>query len=118
MTFTTANEPTASVIDGKSIAEEIRSTIAREVRRMKKFIGKVPGLAVILVGERRDSQTYVRNKILACEEAGIKSIVSEFPEDCTEDEVLSALSNYNEDASIHGILVQLPLPQVISTTVI
>ncbi|ESR42922.1 Bifunctional protein FolD 1 [Citrus sinensis] len=78
---------------------------------MKKSIGKVPGLAVILVGERRDSQTYVRNKIKACEEVGIKSIVTEFADGCTEDEVLNALSNYNQDSSINGILVQLPLPQ-------
>lgn len=78
---------------------------------MKESIGKVPGLAVILVGERRDSQTYVRNKIKACEEVGIKSIVTEFADGCTEDEVLNALSNYNQDSSINGILVQLPLPQ-------
>ncbi|KAJ0088307.1 hypothetical protein Patl1_31643 [Pistacia atlantica] len=101
----------ATVIDGKSIAEGIRSSIAGEVKRMKDSIGKVPGLAVILVGQRRDSQTYVHNKIKACEEAGIKSVVSLFPDDCTEDEVLDALSNFNEDISIHGILVQLPLPQ-------
>lgn len=85
---------------------------------MKESIGKVPGLAVILAGQRRDSQTYVHNKIKACEEAGIKSIVTEFPDDCTENEVLDALSNFNEDKSIHGVLVQLPLPQVISLTLI
>lgn len=117
MRFTTANLQTATVIDGKSIAEEIRSGIDKEVRRMKESIRKVPGLAVILVGERRDSQTYVRNKIKACEEVGIKSIVTEFADGCTEDEVLNALSNYNQDSSINGILVQLPLPQVISTAI-
>lgn len=106
-----SNLQTATIIDGKSIAEEIRSSIAKEVRRMKESIGKVPGLAVILVGKRRDSQTYVRNKIKACEEVGIKSIVTEFADGCTEDEVLNALSNYNQDLSIHGVLVQLPLPQ-------
>lgn len=84
---------------------------------MKESIGKVPGLAVILVGKRRDSQSYVRNKIKACEEVGMKSIVTEFADGCTEDEVLNALSNYNQDLSIHGVLVQLPLPQVISTTI-
>ncbi|XP_044498377.1 bifunctional protein FolD 1, mitochondrial-like isoform X2 [Mangifera indica] len=101
----------ATVIDGKSIAEEVRSSIGSEVKGMKESIGKVPGLAVILAGQRRDSQTYVHNKIKACEEAGIKSIVTEFPDDCTENEVLDALSNFNEDKSIHGVLVQLPLPQ-------
>lgn len=106
-----SNEQTAAVIDGKSISEEIISGIASEVSRMKESIGKVPGLAVILVGQRRDSQTYVRNKIKACEEAGIKSLMAELPEDCTEDEILSALSSFNENPSIHGILVQLPLPK-------
>ncbi|XP_058000205.1 bifunctional protein FolD 1, mitochondrial isoform X5 [Hevea brasiliensis] len=106
-----SNEQDAVVIDGKLIAEDIRSTIATEVRRMKESIGKVPGLAVILVGQRRDSQTYVRNKIKACEEAGIKSLFHELPEDCPEDAVLSVVSSFNEDPTIHGILVQLPLPQ-------
>lgn len=81
---------------------------------MKASIGKVPGLAVILVGQRRDSQTYVRNKIKACEEAGIKSLMTELPDNCKEDEVLNALSRFNMEPSVHGILVQLPLPQVIS----
>eukprot|EP00257_Ricinus_communis_P016857 XP_015575151.1 bifunctional protein FolD 1, mitochondrial isoform X1 [Ricinus communis] len=113
-----SNEQDAVVIDGKLIAEEIRSTIAIEVRRMKESIGKVPGLAVILVGQRRDSQTYVRNKISACDEAGIKSLITELPEDCTEDAVMDAVTSFNEDSSIHGVLVQLPLPQVIFITMI
>ncbi|KDP21812.1 hypothetical protein JCGZ_00599 [Jatropha curcas] len=106
-----ANEQDVTVIDGKLIAEEIRSTIATEVRRMKESIGKVPGLAVILVGQRRDSQTYVRNKIKACEEARIKSLLAELPVDCPEDAVINAVASFNEDPSIHGILVQLPLPR-------
>lgn len=105
------NEQTAAVIDGKSIAEEIRLRIGTEVTRMKDTTGKVPGLAVILVGERKDSQTYVRNKIKACEEAGVKSVLAELPENCTEAEVLHALSSFNNDPSINGILVQLPLPE-------
>lgn len=114
MTFTTANEQTAAVIDGKSISEEIISGIASEVSRMKESINKVPGLAVILVGQRKDSQAYVRNKIKACDEAGIKSLITELLEDCKEEEILSALSSFNENPSIHGVLVQLPLPKVIS----
>ncbi|KAK9030657.1 hypothetical protein V6N11_032074 [Hibiscus sabdariffa] len=101
----------SKVIDGKSIAEEIRSRVAVDVKRMKESIGKVPGLAVILVGQRRDSQTYVRNKIKACEEAGIKSVLAELPDCCAEEDVMSALFKFNEDSSIHGILVQLPLPE-------
>lgn len=107
----TAND-NARIIDGRSAAEEIKSSIAIEVSRMKESIGKVPGLAVILVGRGQDSLAYVRNKIMACHEVGFKFSIAELPENCTEEEVCDALSNYNKDASIHGILVQLPLPQV------
>ncbi|GAB4860772.1 hypothetical protein Ancab_035935 [Ancistrocladus abbreviatus] len=105
------NQHTAVIIDGKAIAAEITSRITSEVRSMGKYIGKVPGLAVILVGQRKECQTYARNKIMACEEAGFKSSITEFPEDCTEDDVISALSSFNHNPSIHGIIVQLPLPQ-------
>ncbi|KAI3829540.1 hypothetical protein L1987_03666 [Smallanthus sonchifolius] len=106
-----ASEQTARVIDGKQIAEEIISKVAIEVTRMKKTIGEVPGLGVILVGDRKDSLTYVRNKIKACEEAGIKFKLTEFSDNCTEDEVCDAIMRFNADPSFHGILVQLPLPQ-------
>ncbi|GAU30885.1 hypothetical protein TSUD_15710 [Trifolium subterraneum] len=78
---------------------------------MKKCLGKVPGLAVILVGQRRDSLTYVHNKIIACEEVGMKSVVTELPTDCADADVQNAVMRFNKDPSIHGILVQLPLPQ-------
>ncbi|XVF66004.1 hypothetical protein PTKIN_Ptkin09bG0295700 [Pterospermum kingtungense] len=91
--------------------EEIKSRVASDVKRMKECIGKVPGLAVILVGQRRDSQTYVRNKIKACEEAGIKSVMAELPNNCAEEDVMTALLKFNGDPSVHGILVQLPLPE-------
>ncbi|KAF3449135.1 hypothetical protein FNV43_RR09862 [Rhamnella rubrinervis] len=106
-----SNEHRAVEINGRLIAEEIRSGIASDVKRMKKSIGKVPGLAVVMVGQRRDSQTYVRNKIKACEEVGIISTTTQLPGDCTEEQVVNALSRFNVDPSIHGILVQLPLPQ-------
>ncbi|KAH9609012.1 hypothetical protein KSS87_020561 [Heliosperma pusillum] len=106
-----ANQLSAALIDGKTIAEDIRREIANEVSRMKSAIGKVPGLAVILVGDRKDSQTYVRNKIIACEEAGFRSEVAELPESCLEDEIIRALTNFNENPDIHGVLVQLPLPE-------
>ncbi|KAJ4971689.1 hypothetical protein NE237_004788 [Protea cynaroides] len=106
-----ASDQFAAVIDGKSIADEIRSGIAGEVRRMKHSIGKVPGLAVILVGQRRDSQTYVRNKIKACGEVGITSMLEELSDDCGEDKVHNAVLKFNDNPSVHGILVQLPLPQ-------
>ncbi|KAL7158669.1 hypothetical protein ABFS83_02G159800 [Erythranthe nasuta] len=105
-----ATEASAKVIDGKSIAKEIREEIAAEISRMKESIGIVPGLAVILVGERKDSATYVRNKKKACESVCIKSYEVHLAEDSTEQEVLEHISSFNNDPSVHGILVQLPLP--------
>ncbi|KAE9600752.1 hypothetical protein Lal_00011293 [Lupinus albus] len=102
---------TAKVIDGKLISMEIKSKIASEVTRMKKCLGIVPGLAVILVGQRKDSQIYVRNKILACDQVGLNSFVTELPTDSTQADVCKAVMKFNKDPSIHGILVQLPLPQ-------
>lgn len=100
------------MIDGKLVAKQIREEITAEVSRMKDAIGVVPGLAVILVGDRKDSATYVRNKKKACESVGIKSFEVNLPEDSTEKEVLKYISGYNDDPSVHGILVQLPLPKV------
>nr|XP_043610527.1 bifunctional protein FolD 1, mitochondrial-like [Erigeron canadensis] len=111
LTYKLASDHTAKVIDGKQIAEEIISEVAVQVRSMKKTIDEVPGLAVILVGERKDSQIYVRNKMKACEDAGMRFSLTEFPESCTEDEVCDVIMSYNVDPSFHGILVQLPLPQ-------
>ena len=105
-------EASAKVIDGKSVAKQIRDEIAAEVSRMKEAIGVTPGLAVILVGDRKDSATYVRNKKKACESVGIISLEANLPEDSTEQEVLNYISDFNNDPSVHGILVQLPLPSV------
>ncbi|KAI3428706.1 hypothetical protein D9Q98_007530 [Chlorella vulgaris] len=101
----------AQLIDGKAIAEQIRQEMKAEVAELKeKFGGKAPGLAVVLVGQRKDSQTYVRNKKKACEEVGIVSFGTDLDESATEAEVLQAVAGYNADPSVHGILVQLPLP--------
>ncbi|XP_010528882.1 PREDICTED: bifunctional protein FolD 4, chloroplastic [Tarenaya hassleriana] len=100
----------AMVIDGKAVAKKIREEIAVEVSRMKDSIGLVPGLAVILVGDRKDSATYVRNKKKACGSVGINSFEVHLPEDSSEGEVLKFVSSFNDDPSVHGILVQLPLP--------
>ncbi|PSS11715.1 Methenyltetrahydrofolate cyclohydrolase [Actinidia chinensis var. chinensis] len=105
-----AAETSAKIIDGKSIAKQIRDEISAEISRMKDNIGVVPGLAVILVGDRKDSATYVRNKKKACESVGINSYEVHLPEDSTEQEVLKHISGFNDDPSVHGILVQLPLP--------
>lgn len=103
-------EACAKVIDGKMVAKQIRDEIAAEVLKMKEAIGVVPGLAVILVGDRKDSATYVRNKKKACESVGINSFEVRLPEDSTEQEVIKFISEFNNDPSVHGILVQLPLP--------
>ncbi|XP_050385737.1 bifunctional protein FolD 4, chloroplastic [Argentina anserina] len=98
-------------LDGKKVAEKIRGEIAEEVLRMKDAIGVVPGLAVILVGDREESATYVSKKKEACEVVGITSFEVHLPEDAMEQQVLDAISGFNEDPSVHGILVQLPLPR-------
>lgn len=100
----------AKVIDGKSVAKQIREEIAVEISRMKDVTGIAPGLAVILVGDRKDSATYVRNKKKACDSVGINSYEVHLPENSTEQEVLYSITRFNEDPSVHGILVQLPLP--------
>ncbi|KAH1155750.1 hypothetical protein AAZX31_18G211000 [Glycine max] len=105
-----AMDSSAKVIDGKSVAKQIRDEITAEVSRMRESIGVIPGLAVILVGDRKDSATYVRNKKKACESVGINSLEANLPEDSTEEEVLNYIAGYNDDPSVHGILVQLPLP--------
>eukprot|EP00558_Chaetoceros_sp_UNC1202_P004587 CAMPEP_0197238506 /NCGR_PEP_ID=MMETSP1429-20130617/5003_1 /TAXON_ID=49237 /ORGANISM="Chaetoceros sp., Strain UNC1202" /LENGTH=305 /DNA_ID=CAMNT_0042697679 /DNA_START=205 /DNA_END=1122 /DNA_ORIENTATION=+ len=93
-------------IDGKAIA----STIRAELKERIAATSTQPGLAVILVGSRRDSQTYVRMKKKACEECGIVSFGFDYPDTATEAEILSKVQELNEDPKIHGILVQLPLP--------
>ncbi|KHM99402.1 Bifunctional protein FolD [Glycine soja] len=103
-------DSSAKVIDGKSVAKQIRDEITAEVSRMRESIGVIPGLAVILVGDRKDSATYVRNKKKACESVGINSLEANLPENSTEEEVLNYIAGYNDDPSVHGILVQLPLP--------
>jgi len=99
--------PRGEIIDGKAIAATIREEIKSEVSTMKTK----PGLAVVIVGERKDSQTYVRMKRKACEEVGIESFHAEIPETATEKEVLDVVKQFNADARVHGILVQLPLPK-------
>ncbi|XP_020249442.1 bifunctional protein FolD 4, chloroplastic-like isoform X2 [Asparagus officinalis] len=101
----------AIIIDGKAVAKQIREEVASEVARLKDAFGIIPGLAVILVGSRKDSQTYVRNKKKSCEDVGITSYEVNLPEYCTEEEVLKHISVFNNDPSVHGILVQLPLPR-------
>lgn len=101
------------IIDGKKLAKEIQKKVTREVAELVKE-GKQPGLAVVLVGDNQASRTYVRNKQKRTEEAGMKSVLIELPENVTEEKLLSVVEELNEDKTIHGILVQLPLPEHIS----
>lgn len=101
---------TALLIDGKQIAADIRAEIKTEVEEMKARTGKVPGLATVLVGTRKDSQTYVKMKKRACKKAGIVSFGHDLPEDISREELLKIVHDLNADPEVHGILVQLPLP--------
>ncbi len=101
----------AKRIDGKQIAGEIRGELTKKVAAFRAANGFAPGLAVIIVGENPASKVYVRNKQRACEEIGIASTVIELPEDTKEEELLSVVAELNADTSVHGILVQLPLPR-------
>ncbi|KAJ6377522.1 hypothetical protein OIU76_026484 [Salix suchowensis] len=104
----------ATVIDGKFIAQTIRSEIAEEVRQLSEKYGKVPGLAVVIVGNRKDSQSYVGMKRKACAEVGIRSFDMNLPEQISEAELVSKVHELNENPDVHGILVQLPLPKHIN----
>ena len=101
---------TATVINGKQMAEEIRSEVAAETREFHERLGVTPGLAAVLVGSDPASAVYVRNKRRACDEADMFSETFELPEETTQDELISLVKQLNADPRFHGILVQLPLP--------
>ncbi|WP_373230478.1 bifunctional methylenetetrahydrofolate dehydrogenase/methenyltetrahydrofolate cyclohydrolase FolD [Cohnella sp.] len=100
----------AQLINGKSISDSIREELRYEVELLRQK-GVTPGLVVILVGEDPASQVYVRNKAKACEQLGYYSEVIKIPAETTQDELLRVIEQYNKQANIHGILVQLPLPK-------
>jgi 5,10-methylene-tetrahydrofolate dehydrogenase/methenyl tetrahydrofolate cyclohydrolase len=100
----------AKLIDGKAIAATIRSEIKAEVDVMRQTHGKVPGLAAVLVGSRKDSETYVRMKKRACEEVGIESFGHDLPGDISQSDLLEVVQELNANPAVNGILVQLPLP--------
>lgn len=101
---------TAPIISGKQVSEEIRGNLRQEVESLVKQ-GLTPGLAVILVGEDPASQVYVRNKEKACHDLGYYSEVHRLPASTSQDELLALVDKLNQQADIHGILVQLPLPK-------
>ncbi len=102
---------TGKLIDGKGIAQEIRERIADDVQARVDAGLPRPGLATVLIGDDPGSHTYVRSKRRACRRTGIESFHSEFPSDTPQQEVVAKIRELNQDERVHGILVQLPLPQ-------
>ncbi len=100
---------TAQLIDGLALSRQWRNQVAQATQALKAQ-GITPGLAVVLVGEDPASQVYVRNKVKACEEVGFHSVLERYPADWSEAELLDRVRALNADPTIHGILVQLPLP--------
>lgn len=99
------------IIDGKATAEAIKAEIAEEVRQIVSNGGRAPHLAAILVGHDGGSETYVKNKVLACERCGFESTLIRFEEDVTEEELLQCVDKFNKNESVDGFIVQLPLPK-------
>lgn len=106
----------AKIIDGKSIASQLRKEIAAEILRFQNSNHITPGLAVILVGDHPASQLYVRNKIKACEEVGVSLFEFYLPAEISERTLINKIELLNKDHKVHGILVQLPLPESINST--
>jgi methylenetetrahydrofolate dehydrogenase (NADP+) / methenyltetrahydrofolate cyclohydrolase len=100
---------TAQLIDGNALSRQLRADVGTRVSALKAR-GITPGLAVILVGDNPASQVYVRNKVKACEDTGMHSVLETWPASLSEAALLTRVQALNQDASIHGILVQLPLP--------
>ena len=103
----------AQRIDGNALSQQIRADVARRAAALTER-GHQPGLAVILVGEDPASQVYVRNKVKACQDNGLKSVFEKYDSALTENELLARINALNADPSIHGILVQMPLPKHIN----
>ncbi len=101
---------TARIIDGKLISAAERAAVAADTEEFTKRTGVVPHLAAVLVGDDPASQVYVRNKERACEASGLKSTLHRLPGTTTQDELMTLVQQLNDDADVHGILVQLPLP--------
>ncbi len=103
----------ATILDGKEAAKDIRRTVAEGVAVLKNAAGIVPGLAVVIVGEDPASVIYTRSKARAAKKCGMLDILRKLPEETTEAELLAVVAALNDDDRVHGILVQLPLPDAI-----
>lgn len=100
---------TAQIIDGNALSKQLRAEVTQRVAALRGR-GVTPGLAVVLVGENPASQVYVRNKVKACEDSGLRSVLERHPVTLSEADLLARVDALNHDPAIHGILVQLPLP--------
>ncbi|HPW83905.1 MAG TPA: bifunctional methylenetetrahydrofolate dehydrogenase/methenyltetrahydrofolate cyclohydrolase FolD [Rhodoferax sp.] len=100
---------TAQIIDGNALSRQLRTEVTQRAAALRGR-GLPPGLAVVLVGDNQASQVYVRNKVKACHESGLHSVLEQYPATMTEAELLARVDVLNNDPTIHGILVQLPLP--------
>ena len=109
---------TAEIIDGKAFAARIRGQVAQHVDRLKTGHGVTPGLAVVLVGEDPASQVYVRSKNKQTVEVGMNSYEHRLDPDTSEADLLALIDQLNNDPAVHGILVQLPLPEHLILTVL
>src|SRR3984957_3499931 len=109
---------TAQLIDGKIIAAELRARVTGEVARVQRDHGIKPGLAVVLVGSDPASQVYVRSKHKQTQAAGMASFEHVLPADVVQSDLLALIAQLNRDPSVHGILVQLPLPKSLNTEAI
>jgi methylenetetrahydrofolate dehydrogenase (NADP+) / methenyltetrahydrofolate cyclohydrolase len=99
----------AQLIDGNALSKQLRTQVSERVAQLKAR-GVTPGLAVVLVGDNPASQVYVRNKVKACEDTGMHSVLERYDASLSEADLLARVEALNQDPSIHGILVQLPLP--------
>ena len=106
----TSSSSGATIIDGNALSAQLRADVMRRAQALKAR-GITPGLAVVLVGENPASQVYVRNKVKACADAGLHSVLERYEADMTEAALLARIDALNQDPSIHGILVQLPVPK-------
>ncbi|CAN1525643.1 FolD 5,10-methylene-tetrahydrofolate dehydrogenase/Methenyl tetrahydrofolate cyclohydrolase [Burkholderiaceae bacterium] len=106
---------TAQRIDGNALSQQLRAQVAIDTAALKAQ-GLTPGLAVVLVGDNLASQVYVRNKVKACEDAGLHSVLEKYDATMSEADLLARVEALNNDPAIHGILVQLPLPAHIDAT--
>ncbi|WP_309684678.1 bifunctional methylenetetrahydrofolate dehydrogenase/methenyltetrahydrofolate cyclohydrolase FolD [Polaromonas sp.] len=100
---------TAKLIDGNALSQQLRTEVAQRAAALRSR-GITPGLAVVLVGDNPASQVYVRNKVKACQDNGLHSVLEQYPSTLGEAELLARVEALNRDPAIHGILVQLPLP--------